>query len=317
MKKTDNILNILTAMEFKGVGNAWIVNNLKGGESAEEIVVRLNAKKTVATIGEFLSKKETVRNFLNQLYKEVDGFGATALGDDDFPEIACNVAAADRPVVLFYKGDLQLLHTINSNVAVIGVLNPDNDVEQRERAVVKSLVENEMTIVSGLALGCDSIAHTETLRNNGKTVAILPSTFKNIMPKSNLKLANDIVNSGGLLVTEYYKEISSRYELSARYIKRDRLQAMFAKCVLLAASYDENREGNDCGSRHALQKAKDYGVSRAVVYNATADSGNKMFDLSRRIISEGGATVISPDNFEASIKKIVQNKIAKQKSMFG
>lgn len=317
MKKTDNIVNILTAMEFKGVGNAWIVNNLKGGESAEEIVVRLNAKKTVATIGEFLSKKETVRNFLNQLYKEVDGFGATALGDDDFPEIACNVAAADRPVVLFYKGDLQLLHTINSNVAVIGVLNPDNDVEQRERAVVKSLVENEMTIVSGLALGCDSIAHTETLRNNGKTVAILPSTFKNIMPKSNLKLANDIVNSGGLLVTEYYKEISSRYELSTRYIKRDRLQAMFAKCVLLSASYDENREGNDCGSRHALQKAKDYGVLRAVVYNAATDNGNKMFDLSRRIISEGGATVISPDNFEASVQKIVQNNIAKQKSMFG
>ena len=219
-------------------------------------------------------------------------------------------------MVLFYKGDISLIENPNNNVAVIGVLTPLGDVEQREREVVKMLVDKGVTIVSGLALGCDSISHDETLRNNGKTVAVLPSPLNDIMPKSNLRLANEILESGGLLVTEYYEPISSKYELSSRYIKRDRLQAMFSKCVLLAASYAENREGKDCGSRHALSKAKEHGISRAVIYNAETDSGNQMFDLSRQIINEGGALILKPNDLAATIEKIVGQKIAEQKNLF-
>ncbi|MBR4327065.1 MAG: DNA-processing protein DprA [Bacteroidales bacterium] len=315
-KKTDNAINILTALKFKGVGNAWIYNNLKGGESPDVIVAKLNEKNIAATACGFNQKREEVRNVLNAMYKQVYGFGVTALGDEDFPKICGNVSAADYPVVLFYKGDISLIEKPNNNVAVIGVLTPLGDVEQREREVVKMLVDNGITIVSGLALGCDSIAHDETLKNNGKTVAVLPSPLNDIMPKSNLRLANEILESGGLLVTEYYEPILSRYELSSRYIKRDRLQAMFSKCVLLAASYAENRDGKDCGSRHALKKAKEYGISRAVIYNATTDANNDMFDLSRQIIKEGGAIVIKNDNIVTVVNSVCQIKKANQKSLF-
>ena len=316
MKKTDNAINILTALKFKGVGNAWIYNNLKGGESIEEIISVLNSKNIAATAYDFNQKREQVRNVLNTMYKQVDGFDVTALGDEDFPKISGNISAADYPVVLFYKGDISLIKSTNNNVAVIGVLTPLGDVEQREREVVKMLVDKGVTIISGLALGCDSISHDETLRNNGKTVAVLPSPLNNIMPKSNLRLANEILESGGLLVTEYYEPILSKYELSSRYIKRDRLQAMFSKCVLLAASYAENRDGKDCGSRHALKKAKEYGILRAVIYNEATDKGNDMFDLSRQIINEGGAIVITPDNLATTVEKITLQKIAEQKKLF-
>lgn len=315
-KKTDNAINILAALKFKGVGNAWIYNNLKGGESPEVIVKILNEKKISVTLSGFNSKRDEVRDILNNMYKQVDGFGVTALGDDDFPKITGKIPPADRPVVLFYKGDIKLIGSQNNNVAVIGVLTPLGDVEQRERETVKMLVDKGVTIVSGLALGCDSISHDETLRNNGKTVAVLPSPLNDIMPKSNLRLANEILESGGLLVTEYYEPISSKYELSSRYIKRDRLQAMFSKCVLLAASYAENREGKDCGSRHALNKAKEYGISRAVIYNAETDSGNQMFDLSRQIINEGGALILKPNDLAATVEKIAKQKIAEQKNLF-
>ena len=315
-KKTDNAINILAALRFKGVGNAWIYNNLKGGESPEVIVKILNEKKIPATLAGFNYKRDEVRDILNNMYKQVDGFGVTALGDDDFPKISGKIPPADRPVVLFYKGDIKLIGSQNNNVAVIGVLTPLGDVEQREREAVKMLVDKGVTIVSGLALGCDSISHDETLRNNGKTVAVLPSPLNDIMPKSNLRLANEILESGGLLVTEYYEPISSKYELSSRYIKRDRLQAMFSKCVLLAASYAENREGKDCGSRHALSKAKEYGISRAVIYNAETDSGNQMFDLSRQIINEGGALILKPNDLAATVEKIAKQKIAEQKNLF-
>ena len=316
MKKTDNAINILAALRFKGVGNAWIYNNLKGGESPEVIVKILNEKKIPATLAGFNYKRDEVRDILNNMYKQVDGFGVTAVGDDDFPKITGKIPPADRPAVLFYKGDIKLIGSQNNNVAVIGVLTPLGDVEQREREAVKMLVDKGVTIVSGLALGCDSISHDETLRNNGKTVAVLPSPLNDIMPKSNLRLANEILESGGLLVTEYYEPISSKYELSSRYIKRDRLQAMFSKCVLLAASYAENREGKDCGSRHALSKAKEYGISRAVIYNAETDSGNQMFDLSRQIINEGGALILKPNDLAVTVEKIAKQKIAEQKNLF-
>lgn len=315
-KKTDNAINILTALKFKGVGNAWIYNNLKGGESPEVIVKMLNEKKISATHSDFNYKRDEVRTVLNNMYQQVDGFGVTALGDDDFPKIAGKIPPADHPVVLFYKGDIKLIGTQNNNVAVIGVLTPLGDVEQREREVVKMLVNKGITIVSGLALGCDSISHDETLRNNGKTVAVLPSPLNDIMPKSNLRLANEILDNGGLLVTEYYEPITSKYELSSRYVKRDRLQAMFSKCVLLAASYAENREGNDCGSRHALNKAKEYGISRAVIYDANTDSTNKMFDLSRQIIGEGGALILKPNDWAVTVEKIARQKISGQKKLF-
>ena len=315
-KKTDNAINILTALKYKGVGKAWIFNNLKGGESIDEIISVLNTKNIAATAYDFNQKREQVRNVLNNMYKQVDGFDVTALGDEDFPKISGNISAADYPVVLFYKGDISLIKSANNNVAVIGVLTPLGDVEKREREVVKMLVDKGVTIVSGLALGCDSISHDETLRNNGKTVAVLPSPLNNIMPKSNLRLANEILESGGLLVTEYYEPISSKYELSSRYIKRDRLQAMFSKCVLLAASYAENRDGKDCGSRHALKKAKEYGISRAVIYDEATDKGNDMFDLSRQIINEGGAIILKPDNLATTVEKITLQKIAEQKKLF-
>lgn len=316
MKKTDNAINILTALKFKGIGNAWIYNNLRGGESIEVIVKKLNEKKIKVTLSDFFQKRDEVRNILNVMYKQVNGFGITALGDDDFPKIENNIPPADNPVVLFYKGDIKLIENQNNNVAVIGVLTPKDDVEQREREVVKMLVDENVTIVSGLALGCDSISHDETIRNNGKTVAILPSPLNDILPKSNQQLAEEILNSGGLLVTEYYEPISSRHELSSRYIKRDRLQAMFSKCVVLAASYAENNEGKDCGSRHAMHKAKEYGVLRAVIYNDETDSNNQMFDLSRQIISEGKSIILKPDDLESSIQKICNKKIAKQISLF-
>ena len=315
-KKTDNAINILTALKFKGVGNAWVYNNLKGGESSEVIVKILNEKKISVTLSGFNYKRDEVRNVLNNMYKQVDGFDVTAWGDDDFPKITGKIPPADHPVVLFYKGNISLIETQNNNVAVIGVLTPLGDVEQREREVVKMLVNKGVTIVSGLALGCDSISHDETLRCNGKTVAVLPSPLNDIMPKSNLRLANEILESGGLLVTEYYEPILSRYELSSRYIRRDRLQAMFSKCVLLAASYAENREGKDCGSRHALKKAKEYGISRAVIYDETTDKDNDMFDLSRQIINEGGAIILKPNDLAATIEKITRQKIVEQKNLF-
>jgi DNA processing protein len=179
-----------------------------------------------------------------------------------------NKSTLRRPTILFYKGDLTLIQTKNwyKNIAVIGVAKPNNErdkallneqVALEESKAVELLVKGGLNIVSGLAKGCDALAHKICLKNEGKTVAILPSTINNILPKENTKLAEDIVAKGGLLLTEYFFEPdpSNPYALTNRFIMRDRLQVYFSqRGVLLCASYEKNF--GDSGSRHAIGVAK-------------------------------------------------------------
>ncbi|CEA15403.1 DNA protecting protein DprA [Fermentimonas caenicola] len=319
MKYTDNALNILTTKSYKGIGNAWIVKNLKGNESVETIVSLLN--KTIK--GEQTNEDEFERlknNFENKLLEKFDNElcdGIVALGDKDFPKHRGNVKESERPIFLYYKGNIDLLSIDNINITVIGLLNPEGNIEERERKIVAEFVKKGATIVSGLAFGCDSISHQQALDSNGKTVAILPSPLSSIMPVRNKGLAFQIVEEGGLLVTEYGTDFKSQMELSSRYKERDRLQALFCDTIVLAASYAQNSAERwkifgqklDSGARLAMGYAKDYNIPRAVMYDENIDNNNPMFDLNRDLIKEQkDITIITQDNIPETVKKIMQNK---------
>lgn len=298
MKCSENVLNILTLKQYKGIGNSWIVNNIKGNENVNNIVDLLNSKSTITTTNEFNNIKYSIANHLSNIDKYIDG--AVALGDEFFPACRGNVKDSERPVVLFYRGNLNLLNKNNKNITVIGLLKPDDEIEYFENQVVKSLVNQDYTIISGLALGCDSIAHIQTLKSKGKTIAILPSPIHNILPASNKQLAEEIILNDGLLVTEYYTEAKYK-ELNSRYIERDRLQALFSDCVILSASYAKNDLGNDSGSRHAMNYAKSYSIKRAVL---EPKDNNAMYDLNRQLINEDKKIIIiKQNNIEESIDK--------------
>ncbi|MEE6031108.1 MULTISPECIES: DNA-processing protein DprA [Avibacterium] len=313
MKYTDNALNILAAKTFRGIGNAWINKEL-GNVKDIEVIVELIEKRTKDPINEtiFLERREFIRKNIARLGNSCDGI--TAIGDQDFPYLRGNANPSEKPVALFYKGDLSLLSKNSVNVAVIGVLNPDQDTEIDERKIVELLVNKGMTIVSGLAFGCDSIAHDQTLRSNGATVAILPSPLNNILPARNYELAVNIVENQGLLITEYYTEPEHMMELSSRYIERDRLQALFSDAVVLSASYspnsiDPNNPKPDSGSRHAMEKANNYGITRAVIYNEKKHIGNPKYDLNRQIIANSkNVIVIDPLSPLSSIDKITYSE---------
>lgn len=311
MNVTDNALNVLAAKTYKGIGRAWIVNNIKENESTDRLVMLLNQSTkegTSISVREFEGRKQNIRSQLEQLAGIVDG--AIALGDSNFPMCRGKVKNSEKPVVLFYRGDLRLLEEQNKNVAVIGLLNPDEDTEVFEKRVVSSLVSHGVTIVSGLALGCDSIAHKQAILSGGKTVAILPSPITDILPKGNKELAEAIVEHAGLLVSEYHERVNSKMELSSRYLERDRLQALFSDWVILSASYAENNLGNDSGSRHAMKYALSYSIPRAIMYDSNLNMDNPKYDLNRQLIREDKRIiVISNDNFQDTLKKILSGQV--------
>ena len=278
-------------------------------------------ERTIST-EEFECKKEEIRSHIEKLAGFADGL--VAIGDPNFPPHRGMVKNGEKSVALFYRGDLSLLEKNNKNVAVIGLLNPDKDTESIESSIVSDLVNNGATIVSGLALGCDSIAHRQALLSRGKTVAILPSPLNDILPQANKELAEEIVRNQGLLISEYYEKAKSKMELSGRYQERDRLQALFSDCVVLSASYAKNNLGNDSGSRLAMEYALNYSIPRAVIYDPVSNEGNPKYDLNRQLIREQrGITVINRGNLESEVRKIlsnhpdVQNESLGQPDLFG
>ncbi|MBO8458862.1 MAG: DNA-processing protein DprA [Bacteroidetes bacterium] len=299
MKYSESALNILTIRTYPQKGPAWINQNIRGNEDLSILYHLLKTNEY-----EFLKKRERIESAINLLGNNVDGL--VTIGDVDFPPVRGIVKPADKPFALFYKGNIDLLSKYNLNVAVIGVLNPDDKIELTERMVTTEILKHNATIVSGLALGCDSIAHKTALEKGGKTIAILPSTHDNILPKENIELAERIVNEGGLLISEYYEPPKSKNDMISRFVVRDRLQALFSDAVLLAASYAPNNFGNDCGSRHAMAKAKAYGIKRGVIYNDSKHRNIAMYDLNRQILIEDNSVIrIDSGNMSEAVLRLV------------
>lgn len=318
MKYTDNALNIITAKSYKGIGRAWIIKNLKGNENIDKIVSLLNnssKQDSIITIDNFESNKSQVIYQIEKLGESCDG--VVAIGDKDFPRYRGNVKESEQPIYLFYKGNLSLLDIENNNITVIGLLNPDETIEVREKKIVSEIIKQGITIISGLAFGCDSIAHKQAL-SGGKTIAVIPSPLNNIMPAKNKNLAFEIIEEGGLLITEYYDEHKSSMDLNSRYKDRDRLQALYCDVIILAASYaqDSAKRWNifdkklDSGARLAMEFAKDYNIPRAVMYNERVDLNNPMFDLNRQLIADQkDISVLTPKSLEEIISRVKTKKI--------
>lgn len=219
------------------------------------------------------------------------GISLICIDDENFPALPDHLKNSEKPFLFAYKGNLALLENADKNIAVVGVLTPSREIIARERKIVESIVQRGFCVVSGLANGCDSAAQEACLLHNGKTVAFLPTTFEHIYPKQNTGLADRIVKTGGLVITEYMTEPQTRYEGVKRFIERDRLQAMFAKKIILIASYLQGQ--GDSGSRHAMQKAKEYGIERFVMYNEEKDWCDPIFGLNRQLL-EDSATILTP-----------------------
>ena len=150
-------------------------------------------------------------------------------------------------------------------------------------------------VVSGLAIGCDTNAHIGCLEANGKTIAILPSPIDNILPKNNIGLANEILNSGGLLVSEYYsgQEVKNSY-----YADRDRLQSGLSNGVVVVET------SSDGGTMITVGKALKYGKIVGCYVHPARYQNNKELDGNRQLLSSNDVMHIDyADSIEEFIRR--------------
>lgn len=166
----------------------------------------------------------------------------------------------DDPFLLFIKGQLSKRPT--DSVAIIGTRKPTAHGEVVTQRVTRFFAEQAWSVVSGLALGCDAIAHRAALNAGGHTVAVLAHGLHTIAPTQNRQLADDILEAGGALVSQYR---FGREAIPAQFVERDQTQAGMAQGVVMIQS---DLAG---GSLHAARASLGYGRWLAVPYPTEAD----------------------------------------------
>ncbi len=115
-----------------------------------------------------------------------------------YPKLLANIPAP--PPVLYYVGDVSILH--KPAIAVIGTRRPTGYGKNVAEYFAESLAKEGYVIVSGLAMGIDSIAHIATLKANGKTVAVLGCGLDNPYPKTN-RTIREKIEKEGCVVSEF------------------------------------------------------------------------------------------------------------------
>lgn len=119
--------------------------------------------------------------------------------DANYPAYLKTIATP--PLILFYYGNLSLLNS-NIKIALIGKRKMSEYGKKMTTKIVDELVGCSACIISGLALGIDSLAHEMALNNNLNTVAILGSGIDYCYPKSN-QIIYEKIKERGLIISEY------------------------------------------------------------------------------------------------------------------
>jgi DNA processing protein len=100
---------------------------------------------------------------------------------------------AAHPVeLLYYRGWWDLVES--RSVAVVGTRTPTPDAIARTRGLVTKLVRDDLTVVSGLAAGIDTVAHETAITEGGRTIAVIGTPLSHIYPKENAKLQRKIAD---------------------------------------------------------------------------------------------------------------------------
>ncbi|MYB50765.1 MAG: DNA-processing protein DprA [Acidobacteriia bacterium] len=115
-------------------------------------------------------------------------FGVCVHGASEYPE---KLRDAAHPIeLLYYQGWWDLV--ASPSVAVVGTRKPSRDALLRTRRLVRELVSDDFTVVSGLAAGIDHAAHETAIERKGRTIAVIGTPLSHVYPKANAALQSQI-----------------------------------------------------------------------------------------------------------------------------
>lgn len=221
-------------------------------------------------------------------------FGSSRLPDQFW-------AIPDPPLLVFLRGRVEAL-TEQPAVAIIGTRQPTEYGRKAATRFALRCAESGVTVVSGLALGCDAAAHAGCLEGGGVTVAVMAHGLDTVHPARHRELAFSMVDSGGALLSEYPPGTEPRPN---QFVERDRLQSALASAVIVI---ETDVEG---GTMHTVGFAKGQSRMLACLSHPERLRSEPKTRGNQKLIAEGAATPLEDaDQLKAFLDRVKAEPIS-------
>ena len=236
----------LAALNLPGIGNQSIRKSEAKNEIFSDVFSIWCEQIAMAWSNSYgLLAKQKAWDLASRQVETIEKLGGEMLCLDGafYPEAFSELI--NPPLLISVLGDASLLK--RKGIAIIGTRKPSESAKNRSYLMGQECGKEGRVVVSGLALGCDSLAHWGALNGKGKTIAVLPSDLARIVPKSNARLARQIVEHQGLLISEVFPETKLE---SYHFVQRNRLIAALSEWILVVEAEKAS------GSMHTVRMAR-------------------------------------------------------------
>lgn len=155
----------------------------------------------------------------------------------------------DAPSLIYAEGNLELLNSIS--IAIVGSRRASEKGIELAQKFASELSSVGITIVSGLARGIDTAAHTYSYNKKGKTIAVLGTGLNEIYPPENKDLSKKIISNGGLVISELDPKTNKK---SSKFKERNRIISGLSLGVLIIEA--KYKSGTGITARYAARQHK-------------------------------------------------------------
>lgn len=220
------------------------------------------------------------------------GIKVITIFEENYPSALREIHGA--PMIIYYKGviDEEILERC---FGVVGTRKPTGYGRVVTEKLTRGLVEAGLTIVSGLARGIDTIAHTTTIESGGKTLAVLGGGLFQIFPAENERLAQRIASGFGAILTEFPP---SYPHLAGNFPARNRIIAGLSKGVLVTEAAEDS--GSLITARLAIEQGREVFAVPGPITSSMSEGtsvllkdGAKLVSSVADILEELGVKVVS------------------------
>ncbi|MBQ3144990.1 MAG: DNA-processing protein DprA [Clostridia bacterium] len=184
----------------------------------------------------------------------------------------------DPPAVLYIKGSKEVLK--EKAIAIVGCRQCTKYGEFVAKNIAYNLSLNNINIISGLAKGIDTYSHMGCLKGNAKTIAVVGSGLDRVYPEENRKLFNEIVNSGGTIISEY---VIGTKPLAQNFPKRNRIISALSEGVVVVEA--KQKSGTLITVDFALEQGRELYIVPGNINSANSYGTNELIKQGAKLIT--------------------------------
>lgn len=259
-----------------------------------DLMIYFDMFNNEAKVSEALSKADTI------LYRNKElGVKTTYYTASTYP---IELAKIDNPpAIIYYKG-AEFKEISDKTIACVGTRKPTRLSYNAANYLIPQWVKEDCSIISGLACGVDKISHQACITAGGKTIAVLAHGLDMIYPKENLSLADRILESGGILMSEY--PVGTKVD-KFRFVNRNRLIVGMSRAVVI---YECDAQGGTVHNvEHAIKQHK------PIFCPALGEEITEIQTGTKQLIDEKIATVIKQGRDISGVLEAVGTSITKDR----